>query len=171
MMTPATRPETTAPKTPQVMKPRKIRNSSAISTKIELPSVPVSRLVQVMDSAKAAGADEIFARLENGARRDMLARELEGDCGLKLCLLEKNFLEITDRKTDKGAAFEFLCGKLGIKKENTAAFGDNSNDLPLLKAAGTFIAMGNAPQELKNAADYAADTNDNDGVAKILNKF
>ena len=44
MMTPATRPETTAPKTPQVMKSRKIRNSSAISTKIELPSVPVSRL-------------------------------------------------------------------------------------------------------------------------------
>ena len=120
---------------------------------------------------RAAGADEIFARLENGARRDMLARELEGDCGLKLCLLEKNFLEITDRKTDKGAAFEFLCGKLGIKKENTAAFGDNSNDLPLLKAAGTFIAMGNAPQELKNSADCTADTNDNDSVAKTLNKF
>ena len=44
MITPASRPETTEPKMPHVMKPMKIRNSSAIRISTELPSVPVSRL-------------------------------------------------------------------------------------------------------------------------------
>jgi len=48
------------------------------------------------------------------------------------------------------------------------AIGDNYNDKGMIEFAGMGIAMGNAPEEIKLAADYVTDTNNNDGVAKAL---
>ena len=58
-----------------------------------------------------------------------------------------------------------------VKKENTAAFGDNENDLPLLEAAGMSVAMGNASEKVKNLAKAVTETNENDGVAVLLAQF
>ena len=55
--------------------------------------------------------------------------------------------------------------------QDTMAFGDGSNDLSMIRAAGTGVAMANADQALKDAADYVTDTNDNDGVAKAIERF
>ncbi|KAK0348065.1 hypothetical protein LTR94_038697, partial [Friedmanniomyces endolithicus] len=59
---------------------------------------------------------------------------------------------------------------LGIRREEILAFGDNYNDADLLEFAGTGVAMGNAPDDVKSSADEIADTNDNDGTAKILKR-
>lgn len=57
---------------------------------------------------------------------------------------------------------------LGISPENIMVFGDDFNDLGLFKLCGYPVAMGNAIDELKDLAKFIADTNDNDGVAQIL---
>lgn len=116
-------------------------------------------------------ADEIFISCQSRSERDSLAERFGNDGEIQLCLLEDTFLELTRRGTDKGTAFLHLCAMLGIEKKNTAAFGDNSNDVSLVRSAGIFVAMGNASPVFRAGADIVADTNENDGVAKILNKF
>lgn len=51
------------------------------------------------------------------------------------------------------------------------AIGDSQNDLDMLKAAGFSVAMANAAQEVKDAADYVTLSNDEDGVAAVVEKF
>ena len=53
--------------------------------------------------------------------------------------------------------------------ENVMAVGDSDNDLGLLEFAGVRAVMGNAPPELRAVADLVADTNEHDGVARLLN--
>ena len=51
------------------------------------------------------------------------------------------------------------------------AFGDGDNDLSFLRAAGISVAMGNAPERVKKKADIIADTNNNNGVCKIIEEL
>lgn len=55
--------------------------------------------------------------------------------------------------------------------EATIAIGDSENDLEVLKAAGTGVAMANAPDEVKAHADYVTASNDDDGVARVLERL
>ena len=59
----------------------------------------------------------------------------------------------------------------GISQEETIAFGDGENDLEMLRFAGIGVAMGNAEEAVKRAADYITDTVDEDGVYKALKHF
>ena len=59
----------------------------------------------------------------------------------------------------------------GIRREEIIAFGDGENDLEMLRFAGIGVAMGNAEDAVKAAADYVTDTVDEDGVAKALKHF
>lgn len=71
----------------------------------------------------------------------------------------------------KGDAVRDVAAALGVSLSDTYAFGDGINDLSMIKAAGHGIAMGNAVDELKAAAEYVtADIND-DGVAKAMAHF
>ena len=57
---------------------------------------------------------------------------------------------------------------LKISPEETMVFGDNHNDLEMIKSAAESYAVGNAAQAVKEAAKYVTDTNVNDGVLKVL---
>jgi hydroxymethylpyrimidine pyrophosphatase-like HAD family hydrolase len=57
---------------------------------------------------------------------------------------------------------------LEISKDNSIAFGDNFNDVEMLKLVGFGVAMGNAPQEVKMVAKHIAPSNLDDGVAQTL---
>ena len=59
----------------------------------------------------------------------------------------------------------------GLKREEIMAFGDGENDIDMLKFAGIGVAMGNASDEVKAAADYVTDSVDADGIAKALKHF
>lgn len=80
-------------------------------------------------------------------------------------------LEFTKAGVDKGAALLKLADMLGVPHDQTMAVGDTENDLSIIKAAHTGVAMGNATDELKSFADYVTDTNENDGVAKAIKHF
>lgn len=81
------------------------------------------------------------------------------------------FLEVMNKKASKANAVKFLIDLYNITREETIAIGDNFNDKEMIEFAGTGIAMGNAPDEVKAVADYITDTNNNDGVSKALEKM
>lgn len=76
-----------------------------------------------------------------------------------------NNIEVNAGEANKGAALKFLREYLGIKREETAAFGDGSNDITMLMEAGTGFAMKNACQEAREAADKITLSNEEEGVA------
>ncbi len=82
-----------------------------------------------------------------------------------------NNIEITHKKANKGDALRFLCEYLGFSAKNSVAFGDDLNDIPMLKAAGVGVAMQNARPEALSAADKVTESNDDDGVAKELRRL
>ena len=73
--------------------------------------------------------------------------------------------------TDKGKALLKLGEMLGISREEIMACGDGMNDYEMLKTVGFAVAMKNACEEIKEIADYVTDSNDEDGVAKAIEKF
>ena len=82
-----------------------------------------------------------------------------------------NNIEMNIQSATKGEALRFLCRHLGIDVRDTMAFGDKSNDLPMIRAAGLGVAMANADEELLAEADYITDANDRNGVARALEQF
>jgi len=81
------------------------------------------------------------------------------------------FLEFFSNKTSKAVAMEKLGEYYGVNCEEMIAIGDQTNDLPMIEYAGLGIAMGNAVEKVKAAADYITSSNEEDGVAKVIEKF
>lgn len=82
-----------------------------------------------------------------------------------------SFTDITSIAADKGNGLLAMAEALGINLQQTIAFGDGGNDIPILSAAGIGIAMGNACDEVKQAADYVTSSVDDDGIMKALQYF
>jgi len=80
-------------------------------------------------------------------------------------------LEVNAKGVTKGQALLRLGEMLGIKREEIMAYGDGMNDYEMLSAVGFGVAMGNAMEPLKEIADYITETNDENGVAKAIEKF
>ncbi len=71
----------------------------------------------------------------------------------------------------KASGLEFLCAKLGIDRSEVLAVGDGNNDLEMIQWAGRGVAMGQAPDEVKDAADAIVGTIDEDGLVAELTKY
>ena len=81
------------------------------------------------------------------------------------------FVEMMNPQVDKGKAFEFVARHLGVDRRRTMAIGDSWNDEPLLRAAAFAVAMGSAPQQLREVADVVVADCAHDGVAEALERF
>lgn len=81
---------------------------------------------------------------------------------------EKTSLEITPLGVDKGKGLQQLCEHLRILMPQTIAVGDSLNDETALRKAGLSVAVGNADAEIKEICDYIAASNDDDGVAEVI---
>lgn len=81
------------------------------------------------------------------------------------------YLEIMPNNVSKTSAIEILLRKFNIQKSEIIAVGDNYNDIDMIEFAGIGVAMGNAPDKVKQYADYVTLSNDNDGVAEAIKKF
>ena len=79
--------------------------------------------------------------------------------------------ECTLRGVDKGAGVRAALAALGLDAQDTYAFGDSENDLPMLRAVETPVAMGNALASVKAAAAYVTDSAEHDGVVTGLEHF
>jgi len=81
------------------------------------------------------------------------------------------YLEVMDRLVGKALALELIASHYGIKRSEVMAIGDSFNDLDMIKWAGVGVAMGNAIEEVKEAADFITFTNDEEGVTEALQRF
>lgn len=84
---------------------------------------------------------------------------------------DKWMLQFLSPNTSKGGAVIDLAKQLNIKNHEIISFGDSYNDMEMIQQCGLGIAMGNACEELKKDADYVTKTNDQDGVAYVLEKL
>ena len=111
-----------------------------------------------------AGDKELIIQIENRLN------ELHGD-KLNIYKSQATYLEVMSQQASKAKAIQFLIDKYNIDKSEILAIGDNYNDKGMIEFAGVGVAMGNAPEEIKLAADYVTDTNNNDGVAKAIHQY
>lgn len=82
------------------------------------------------------------------------------------------YLELFRLDAGKGNALRFVCGHFGVPVSDSYAAGDAENDISMLEAAGTGIAMQSAPDQVKQAADVVtAFDNDRDGLAEMMRRL
>ena len=81
------------------------------------------------------------------------------------------FADCIARGTNKASGIDHVCRHYGFQPSETMAFGDGGNDIEMLRHAGIGVAMGNASDEVKAAADYVTESVDDDGVAKALQRL
>ena len=81
-----------------------------------------------------------------------------------------NNIEINARNATKGAALGTLCRLLGLELSQCMAFGDDTNDCSMLRAAGLGVAMENAAPEVRACADTVTESCDDDGVARMIER-
>jgi len=84
---------------------------------------------------------------------------------------EPFFIEIVPVGIDKATSLERLLEMHGLSREDLIACGDGKNDVTMIHFAGLGVAMENACEEVLEVSDYIAESCDNDGVAKIIEKF
>ncbi|MCM1165843.1 MAG: Cof-type HAD-IIB family hydrolase [Lachnospiraceae bacterium] len=113
-------------------------------------------------------AYKVTAEVERAEDAEKLAAEVP-DCGT-LSFRGEIWRRFAHIEATKRNALEHICGGLSIEPREILAFGDDMNDLEMLGYC-TGVAMGNALPEVKAAAKFVADTNDNDGVAEFLNNI
>lgn len=98
-------------------------------------------------------------------------KELSHFLGTDCIVLQHNgYAEVTVTGLSKAVGIETVISHLGIPREQTIAIGDSMNDIEMIQYAGFGIAMGNAVDEIKDAADLVTDHVDNDGLSKALKK-
>lgn len=81
------------------------------------------------------------------------------------------FTDIVAKGNGKQRGIDEIISRIRIKLEETMAFGDGGNDISMLRHAAIGVAMGNARDQVKAAADYVTDTVDNDGIWKAFKHF
>lgn len=80
------------------------------------------------------------------------------------------YIEVNAPGIDKGFAVRKICSYLGIDISDSICFGDYDNDLAMFASSGYAVAMGNAPEHVKNAADEVCPSNDEDGLAAWIER-
>jgi len=84
---------------------------------------------------------------------------------------EPYFLEILPQNIDKAYSLSKLLEHLNLSKDEMIACGDGFNDLTMVEYAGLGVAMANAQDIVKEAADYITLSNDEDGIVHVLEKY
>ena len=130
----------------------------AIGDDLYEPSIAPTKLLAMTSGAEASQA----------MMREF--RELFGP-DLYVTSSNANFVELMNPVVNKARSLSALANDLGVPMENVMALGDGENDVEMLIAAGTSVAMGNARQRAKDAADAVAPMNDECGVAWAVETF
>jgi len=102
--------------------------------------------------------------------REAVVQELR-DIDVSAVCSSHNCMEITHSDAHKGRGLEVVCKLLNVPVEAAMALGDSGNDIAMLRRAGLGVAMGNAPDFVKEAADVITDRFDEDGAAKAIEHY
>lgn len=101
--------------------------------------------------------------------RHALTEELLGQ--MDFCLSETFFLECLAPGVSKMTGVQAVAERLGILPDNIVAFGDSDNDVSMIRYAGLGVAMGNAKDNARLAADIVTASNEEDGIANVVEQY
>ncbi len=103
------------------------------------------------------------------ALEDEISKHLQHK--ISICRSEPYFLELTPLHVNKANSLAILLNRLNIPSTKLIACGDGLNDITMIKYAGLGVAMGNAQTLVCDQADYVTLTNDEDGIAHVIENF
>ena len=114
-----------------------------------------------------------FLMTDDGDYLSMVEPKVKAALGKNFSVYRSDpfFLEILPKGIDKAQSLERLLAVIGVKREEMIACGDGYNDLTMVQYAGLGVAMGNGVLPVRKAADYITLTNEEDGVAHVVEKF
>ena len=144
------------------------------------PHVPRERLSSDQEPVIAPPTTDLVARAEKitlvSDDHALLERlDAQGCAALRgratIARSQPYYLDMTDLCANKGAAVRALARMMDVPIEEVAVIGDMANDLPMFAVAGLSIAMGQAPPEVRGAAQLVTTSNEEDGVANAIDWF
>lgn len=138
-----------------------------------LETISAKNIVQCIISGKntkKSDFDFIEKALSNDDNIEIAMKNINGN-KTDINLIDSCYCDIIDKNTNKGNATKKLLEYLGISKEEALAICDSKNDISLFENVKYKIAMGNAIPEIKAKADYITESNNNDGVGKVLRQI
>ncbi|MDK2807761.1 MAG: hypothetical protein PWP24_495 [Clostridiales bacterium] len=129
----------------------------------DFTTVLEKQIIKVSLFSKEEKADELA--------RAFLFPKWEKGRGIELVCAGSQWMDCINLGSNKGTAINRIQEIMKISPEETMVFGDNSNDIPMLRQAKYSFAVANAKQEVQDAVNYQADTYHRDGVLKELKKL
>lgn len=125
-------------------------------------------------NTEGKGAHKIMC-MGDESEIDILYKSLEKNFSNEILLYrsKETYIEISHKDISKKTAIDVLLKHCypTLSMDNVVAFGDNYNDIEMLKVVGLGVAVGNANYEVLKVADAVTDTNKNDGVAKAIKEY
>jgi Cof subfamily protein (haloacid dehalogenase superfamily) len=134
----------------------------------------VTDLMNLIGRIKIVKGQLLAVDAEEKQRASLVSQEMEDLCKMSWSFDPSNrtyFINAVSRTVSKGDTLRNVADYLGIGLDQVIAIGDSFNDLPVFEVAGLSIAMGNAPDALKQLADWVAPPVEKDGVAIAIEKF
>ena len=132
--------------------------------------IPVKDVKEKLQTMKCE-VDKLQGIFRNQKDKEEALEELNTLSGIVVTAAMDNNLEINKEGTNKGLGLLQLGKSLGISREEIMACGDGGNDVEMLKEVGFAVAMANGSDPVKKAADFVTVSNDEDGVAKAIERF
>lgn len=132
----------------------------------------VGDVAEYIEAHKEEGYIKLLAVAPDG-KNVSYSREFSemGQDGIDIFTSGKYFFECISAQAGKGNGLRKTAQLLGVDVSQTIAFGDEMNDLSMIQAAGLGVAMANGRQQLKDSAKLIAKSDDEDGVAEIIEKY
>lgn len=134
----------------------------------------VTNLMSLVDRIKVVKGQLLATTEAEKQAVDIIVEEMKQHCRMSWSFDPSNntyFINAVSRYASKGQALRELTDYLNIDPNQVMAIGDSFNDLPIFKEAGFTVAMGHAPAELKQQADWVAPSVYEDGVAVAIEAF
>ena len=132
--------------------------------------VPVESVEEKFETENR-GTDKVQALFRYQTDKEEAWKRIRKVTGVEATGALENNIEVNAEGVHKGMALLKLGEIFGISREEIAAFGDGFNDTMMLKTVGMGVAMANAMPEVKKAADRLTDSNDEEGVARFIEKY
>ncbi|UMB53040.1 Cof-type HAD-IIB family hydrolase [Lutibacter sp. A64] len=138
------------------------------------PTVKPNTEVLATWNSEGKGAHKIMC-MGDASEIDTLYKSLESTFSNEIMLYRSKdtYIEISHKDISKKTAIDIILDQCfpTLSMDNVVAFGDNYNDIEMLKAVGLGVAVANANYEVLKVADAVTDTNKNDGVAKAIKEY
>uniref|UniRef100_Q07K92 Cof-like hydrolase n=1 Tax=Rhodopseudomonas palustris (strain BisA53) TaxID=316055 RepID=Q07K92_RHOP5 len=147
-----------------------IHNSDGVYVAHEQQTIQFAPTVVEHFSPYFDGASKIVGASDDFALLERCERALQEALGAQASAVrsQRYYLDVTPPGCDKGSFVAAMAQRLGIATDAIASIGDMANDLPMLRASGLSVAMGNAPDEVKKEARHVTASNEDDGFAKAV---